>query len=179
MIKIIKNYRAFIFLLLVNITLLLFNRDLGVAVAEKSVFSFLEMIKILPPIFILIGLFDVWIPRELLIKYMGENSGPKGILLAFFLGSFTAGPLYAAFPFALILIKKGSKFSNILIFIGAWSTTKIPLILFEASSLGLKFALTRLAINIIGILTISYIANKLIGIKGREKIYFDAENSSN
>ena len=37
---------------------------------------------------------------------------------------------------------------TILFFIGAWSTIKIPLVLFEISTLGLKFALTRLLIDI-------------------------------
>ena len=39
------------------------------------------MLMIVPPIFILIGLFDVWIPRETIIKLMGEKSGDKGMTL--------------------------------------------------------------------------------------------------
>ena len=173
--EMIKKYRAFIILVAINIVLAIFNLELGVSAAGKSVSNFFEMIKVLPPIFILIGLFDVWVPREVLIKYMGEKSGLVGILLAFFLGSFTAGPLYAAFPVALILMKKGSRFSNVLIFIGAWSTTKIPLILFEATSLGFAFTLTRLVVNIVGILVMAFIVEKTIGKKGKEKIYSDAE----
>jgi len=63
------------------------------------------------------------------IKLMGEKSGFIGVTLAFFLGSAATGPLYAAFPVAGVLLKKGSKFSNVIIFIGAWSTTKIPMLL--------------------------------------------------
>jgi hypothetical protein len=58
------------------------------------------------------------------------------VVLAILIGSAAAGPLYGAFPVAAVFMKKGVKFSNILIFIGAWSTTKIPMILFEVSSLG-------------------------------------------
>jgi len=93
---------------------------------------------------------------------MGENSGFIGVAIAFFLGSAAAGPLYAAFPVAGILLKKGSKLSNVLIFIGAWSTTKIPLLLFEASSLGWKFMVLRFVINIPGIALIAYLTEKFI-----------------
>lgn len=135
---------------------------MGMQALEVTGSSFIQMISIIPPIFILLGLLDVWVPKETMVKYMGESSGFKGILLAFFLGSAAAGPLYGAFPVAAVLMKKGAKFSNILIFLGAWSTTKIPMFLFEISSLGIEFAFTRLAVNIPGIILIAYIVNGLL-----------------
>jgi uncharacterized membrane protein YraQ (UPF0718 family) len=110
-----------------------------------------------------------------MMKYMGEGSGLKGIVLAVILGSAAAGPLYGAFPVAAVFMKKGVKFSNILIFIGAWSTTKIPMFLFEVASLGAKFAFTRLAIDIPGIIIIAYILLKLIPKDEIQKIYQNAE----
>jgi hypothetical protein len=83
-----------------------------------------------------------------MIRYMGEGSGLKGILLSMFIGSAAAGPLYAAFPVSAVFMKKGVSFSNVMIFIGAWSTTKIPMVLFEFQSLGARFALTRLLVDI-------------------------------
>ena len=176
--NIIKKYKAFILLLLINILLIIFNYEKGISVSLKATENFYEMIKIIPPIFILIGLFDVWMPKEALVKYMGEHSGLSGILLAFLLGSFTAGPLYGAFPVAIILMKKGCKFTNILIFIGAWSTTKIPLMLFEASSLGIRFAVIRLGSNIVGILIMAYIVDKIVSKKDKEDIYKKASEST-
>ncbi len=75
-------------------------------------------------------------------------------------------------------MKKGVKFSNILIFIGAWSTTKIPMFLFEMAALGAKFAITRLAVDIPGIIIIAYILSKLISKQEIQKIYDNAENIS-
>ena len=106
-----------------------------------------------------------------MIKYMGENSGFKGGLLAFFLGSAAAGPLYVAFPVAKVLINKGSKLFNVLIFIGAWSTTKIPLLLFEASSMGWRFTALRFSINIFGIVLIAYTTDKLLSKDEKSLIY--------
>ena len=130
---------------------------------------------VIPPIFVLMGLLDVWVPKETMIKYMGEGSGIKGILLAVFIGSAAAGPLYGAFPVAAVFMKKGVKFSNILIFIGAWSTTKIPMLLFEIAALGTKFALTRLLVDIPGILIIAWILSKLLSKQEVRQIYENAE----
>jgi len=107
---------------------------------------------------------------------MGEESGWKGAALALFLGSAAAGPLYGAFPVAAVFMKKGVKYSNILIFIGAWSTTKIPMFLFEITALGSGFALTRLALSLIGIFTIASIVNKLVSPKEKEKIYAQSKS---
>ena len=105
-----------------------------------------------------------------MIKYMGEGSGVRGILIAFLLGSAAAGPLYAAFPIAGMMIRKGSCFRNVFIFVGAWSTTKIPLLTFEASSLGLRFMLIRLACSIAGILLIAVGMDKALSQEEKSNI---------
>lgn len=137
------------------------------------------MLSVIPPIFILLGLLDVWVQRETMIKLMGEKSGFIGVALAFFLGSAAAGPLYAAFPIAGVLLKKGSKLSNVLIFIGGWSTTKIPMLLFETSAIGWKFMLTRFIIDIPGIALIAliaYITQKALSEKEMKHIFEKAKS---
>lgn len=173
--KRLKRYRSFIAISIAVGILTLFNFELGSKAISITAYSFKEMILVIPPIFILLGLLDIWVPRETMIKYMGEGSGLKGILIAFFIGSAAAGPLYGAFPVAAVLMKKGVKFSNILIFIGAWSTTKIPMFLFEVTSLGIKFAVTRLLIDIPGIIIISWILSTLISKNEVMQIYKNAE----
>lgn len=133
------------------------------------------MLLVIPPIFVLLGLLDIWVPREQMVRFMGPGSGAKGTILAFLLGSFAAGPLYGAFPVAAVLMKKGAGFSNILIFIGAWSTTKVPMLLFESSALGARFALSRLAIDIVGIILIAMAIKALIPDSERERLYAQAE----
>ncbi|HQN27908.1 MAG TPA: permease, partial [Mesotoga sp.] len=89
-----------------------------------------------------------------------------------------AGPLYGAFPIAAVFMKKGVKFSNVLIFIGAWSTTKIPMFMFEMGALGIEFALLRLAINVPGILVMALLLEKMTGKEQREAIYTQAAKLS-
>lgn len=172
--EIIKRYKFFIILAVINLGILVIYPSIGQRSFNITWSNTLEMLSVIPPIFILLGLLDVWIQRETMIKLMGEKSGFIGATLAFFLGSAAAGPLYAAFPVAGVLLKKGSKFSNVLIFIGAWSTTKIPMLLFEASSMGWKFMITRFIIDIPGIALIAYVTEKLLNDKEKQYIYDNA-----
>lgn len=174
--NLIKRYRILIIMLIGVGVLTIFNRTLGLKAMEATGNQLKEMLFVIPPVFLLLGLLDVWVPRETMVKYMGDDSGLIGIILSILLGSAAAGPLYGAFPIAAVFMKKGVKFSNILIFIGAWSTTKIPMFLFEAAALGNKFAITRLLIDIPGIILIAYILTKIISKKDVEKIYENAEN---
>lgn len=176
LISVIKRYKIFIMLMVVNALIVVLYPETGMRSVEITIDSAMEMLSILPPIFVLLGLLDVWVERETMMKYMGEESGVIGVLIAFLLGSAAAGPLYAAFPVAMVLLKKGSKFSYVLIMIGAWSTTKIPLLLFEASSMGLKFTGLRFALNLIGISVIAYSMEKLLSKEDKEKIYEKASS---
>ena len=172
----IKRYRFFIGTLLGLIILFLINNEMGWKAINVTGYSFKEMALVIPPVFILLGLLDIWVPREIMMKYMGEKSGIKGIVLAILIGSAAAGPLYGAFPVAAVFMKKGVKFSNVLIFIGAWSTTKIPMFLFELSSLGINFAVTRLLVDIPGIIIIAYILSYIISKEEIKRIYAKAES---
>ena len=174
-IKLLTRYKFTFIMILLICVLFIFDYQKGLSAINTINYSMKEMILVIPPIFILLGLLDVWVPREVMVKHMGEEAGIKGIILAFLIGSFAAGPLYGAFPIASVFMKKGVKFTNILIFIGAWSTTKIPMFLFEVAALGQKFAVTRLLIDIPGIIIIAYIINTLTTKEEILEIYKQAE----
>ena len=159
MTAILKRYRVFLLFSCVGVALLFIAPDTGWRAVDLTWNNVLEMLSFLPPIFVLLGLLDVWIDRETMMKYMGDNSGLRGNLLAFILGSAAAGPLYAAFPKAGVMLKKSASMMNVFIFIGAWSTTKVPLIMFETATLGFRFMILRLGFNIVGIIIIAKILN--------------------
>nr|WP_321304787.1 permease [uncultured Sphaerochaeta sp.] len=176
MTTLVKRYSSFLLVLVMLGIVSLFNQELGAGVFNITVMQLKEMLLVIPPIFVLLGLLDVWVPKQTMVRYMGKGSGLKGILLSLFIGSAAAGPLYGAFPVAAVFMKKGVTFSNVLIFIGAWSTTKIPMILFEFSALGAPFALTRLLIDIPGIIIIAFLLSRMMGKEEIEAIYERASN---
>ncbi|QSX09366.1 permease [Alkalibacter rhizosphaerae] len=170
----LKRYRFTLVMVLVTIGLYLFSPTTGEKALDTIGYSFKELLSVLPPIFILLGLLDVWVPKETMMKYMGEGSGLKGVLISIFIGSAAAGPLYGAFPLAGVFMKKGVKFTNVLIFIGAWSTTKIPMFLFELTALGTRFAVTRLIASMVGIFIIAHLVDKSTSKEEVDQIYATA-----
>ncbi|MDD3057734.1 MAG: permease [Sphaerochaeta sp.] len=174
--SLVVRYRAFLLVSVVLLGLSLLDRELGQQVYDTTAYQLREMILVIPPIFILLGLLDIWVPKQTMVRFMGEGSGLKGVLLALFIGSAAAGPLYGAFPVAAVFMKKGVKLSNILIFLGAWSTTKIPMLLFEFTALGVPFALTRLLVNLPGIIIIAAILEKLMSQKEKDSLYERAQS---
>lgn len=172
--KFIKRYRVFLLLVVLNGILIAVWPEIGIKSLMITKTNLIDMLSVIPPIFILLGLLDVWVKRETMLKYMGEGSGLIGVLLAFFIGSAAAGPLYGAFPVAGVLLKKGSKLSNVFIMMGAWSTTKIPLLLFEASAMGVKFTVIRFLLDIVGIAVIAYFTEKVLSADEKRDIYSNA-----
>jgi len=104
----------------------------------------LDMLKVLPCAFILIGLFEIWGKRETIERHFGEKSGIRGYLWGVLLASTTVGGLYVAFPVAYSLYSKGAKLGVIFTYIGASAICRVPMTIFEASFLGVKFSVIRL-----------------------------------
>ncbi|MEG1255752.1 permease [Clostridium sp.] len=169
--RILKRYSFFLISLLVLIIIFFFDFHLATKSFLSAQSSFMQMLSVLPPIMIILGLIDVWIPRETLIKYMGDDSGFMGVALAMLVGSIAAGPMYAAFPFTAVLLKKGVKFSNIIIFMNAWCVTKISTLIFEVSAIGYKFTIARLIIDIPGVIIMGYLVQHFMGKKSLDEIY--------
>jgi uncharacterized membrane protein YraQ (UPF0718 family) len=128
-------------------------------------FSFsVDMLKVLPCAFILVGLFEVWVKRETVERHFGEQSGIRGYVWAVLLAGTIVGPLYAALPLAHSLYRKGARLSVIFTYIGASAICRIPMTIFEASFLGAKFTAIRLAVSIpLVILSSILLANYLVG----------------
>ncbi len=123
---------------------------------------FVEMIWILPAVMILMGLFMVWVSKDMVVKYLGRTSGIKGFFLALLFGGLPTGPLYVAFPMAAALIKKGARISNIIVFLSAWACIKIPQEMVELQFLGPEFMALRLILIIIFVAIMAISIERLI-----------------
>jgi len=121
----------------------LFKIPSGIAVGENLISFLAYMIKILPCAFILIGLFEVWIPREKVERHLGHEGGFKGYIWAIILAGTMAGGLLVALPVSSVLYKKGARLSVIFTFVGASAIVRIPMTVFEASFLGIEFTVIR------------------------------------
>jgi uncharacterized membrane protein YraQ (UPF0718 family) len=134
-----------------------FNIQPGKTITTNFTNSFIEMITFIPFLFIIVGLFDVWVPKEKIEKHIGQGSGLKGILLVTLLAMLQAGPLYGAFPVAYMLYKKGASIRNIFIYLGAFSSLKIPMLGIEIGYLGIQFTLIRTIVSLPLFIGIGYL----------------------
>jgi len=105
-----------------------FQFQSGKTIATNFKNSIIEMITFIPFLFIIVGLFDVWVPKDKIEKHIGQESGLKGIMLVTLLAMLQAGPLYGAFPVAYMLFKKGASIRNIFVYLGAFASLKIPML---------------------------------------------------
>ena len=158
----LATYRLFLLILAVNLLLFVWQPSLARLSATTSLTFLLEVLSIVPPVMVLMGLLDVWVPRRLVESHLGPEAGVIGAGVAMLLGTAAAGPLYAAFPVAVSLQKKGARLANIVIFLGTWATIKIPMIMMESSFIGLRFALLRLVFTVPCIVAAGYLMERVI-----------------
>lgn len=159
--KIKKN--PFLFgILAIYVVLFIVNLEKGIAAISSTAFYVKEMLIIMPVVFLLTGLIDAWIPKNVIMKALGENSGLRGSFTALALGSISAGPIYAAFPVAKTLLRKGASVGNIVVILSAWAVVKIPMLANEVKFLGPKFMITRWIFTVISIIIMGYIVSKIV-----------------
>ncbi len=122
----------------------------------------LEILLIVPPVFILMGLMEVWIPKDKVRRWLGKGSGARGAVISVLMGTLPAGPLYVAFPMAAALIRKGAGVVNMVLFLGAWAALKIPQLITEIKFLGLSFALARFVLTLAALLLTGLLMDVLL-----------------
>ncbi|MDS0528375.1 permease [Clostridium sp. SHJSY1] len=161
-IKNIKNNMFLTFVIFLYVFLLIFMPDTGIKSFNNSLYYVKEMLTIMPVILLLTSLIEAWVPKKTIENALGEDSGAKGFIFSFLLGSFSAGPIYAAFPVCKMLIKKGASLANIIIILSAWAVIKIPMLANEAKFLGPKFMALRWVLTTISIILMAIITSKIV-----------------
>ncbi|MDT8900328.1 permease [Anaeroselena agilis] len=168
---ILKRYKWALLLLIADGAIYAWNHSLGMNIFMQTSDSFVQMLSFIPPVFIILGLLDTWVPREQVVSHLGPGTGIKGMALAILLGVANAGPLYAAFPVAAVMLKKGTSLFNVIVFIGAWATLKVPMFLFETQFLGGLFSVTRWICSLTGIILIAFVIDRLLSDAEKQAIY--------
>ena len=163
--EIFRKYQNYIWVTAyITLTILsfIFGFNPGKSIFTNFTQSFVEMITFVPFLFIIVGLFDVWVPKEKIQKHIGQESGIKGIALVVLLAMLQAGPLYAAFPVAYLLHRKGASIRNIFIYLGAFSSMKIPMLGIEIGYLGIEFSVVRTLVSLPLFIGIGYLMERYL-----------------
>jgi len=104
-----------------------------------------EMLPLLFCALIVAGMVQVLLPHELLSKWVGAESGMKGILIGTIAGGFSPGGPYVSLPIAAGLLRAGAGVGTMVAFLTGWSLWAVSRIPMEVGILGWKFTLIRFA----------------------------------
>ena len=160
--KKIKQNLFFILIALAYLLMFVLSPATGFASVKNSGYYIREMLMIMPVIFVLTALLDLWVPKEKIMQFLGKGAGAKGVFLSFVVGSISAGPIYAAFPMCVMLHKKGASIRNIIIILSSWAVIKVPMLVNEMKFLGPKFMVIRWILTVVAILIFSWLSEKII-----------------
>ena len=174
--KTIKKFTSPILIIIVFIGLAIWMPDTAVRSSLVTWDYLKEMVLIMPPVFILMGLMEVWIPKDKIQKWLGAGSGIKGAGIALALGALPTGPLYVAFPMTATLIRKGASVTNMVIFLGSLATLKIPQLMVEIKFLGVSFTLLRFGLTFLALALVGFLM-EIILRKNPDKAWLDADLS--
>jgi len=156
----LADYRWVLLIAIADLLLWLFWPSSAAPVLRNTWDYLLEMILILIPVAMLIGLLEVWVPKQLIGKYLGRESGWRGMALSGLFSTAMAGPLYIALPIAGMLLRKGASPLNVVIFLNVWAAIKIPQLLVETKFLGPAFMLARLALTVPSVILMGWLIQK-------------------
>jgi uncharacterized membrane protein YraQ (UPF0718 family) len=116
-------------------------------VAGKAAKAGAKQLGAIAPTFVavfgLVGLFRVFVPPELIQRWMGDSAGALSLLVGAGVGSLAAGPPPTAFPIAAGLLESGAWMPAVAAFIVSWVLVGVASLPFEATLFGWRFALLR------------------------------------
>lgn len=139
-----------VYLLLIGTSyLVLWSRDRertgqSLQIAGKSL---LKLLPLLAAVFGLVGLFQEYLPAQLVSRWLGESSGMLALLVGSAAGAISIGPPLAAYPLAGSLLEAGAWPPAIAAFILSWISVGVITLPFEAQVFGSRFALLRNSIS--------------------------------
>jgi uncharacterized membrane protein YraQ (UPF0718 family) len=104
--------------------------------------TFASVLLLIAAVFGLVGILQVWISRDLIVRLLGREGGVKGLLIAALCGTLLIGPAYIIFPLLMSLQRQGARWAVIVIVLSSYAV-KLQMIPFEVEFLGWPFSLGR------------------------------------
>ncbi len=104
----------------------------------------LEVIPLLVFAFVIAGLVQELIPKESVARWVGGESGLRGILIGTLAGGLSPGGPYVSMPVAAGLLKAGAGAGTMVAYITGWSLWAFSRLPLEVGILGWKFTAVRM-----------------------------------
>lgn len=139
------------------------------AALEKDVGLFLRIAPQIVGGMLVGGFISVLIPNDVVARWLGRESGFKGILIAAIAGMITPGGPIISFPVIMALAVAGADIGALLAYLTAWSTLGLNrIIVWEIPFMGFDFAVVRFLASIPLPFIAGYLVRRLPPVKFRE-----------
>jgi uncharacterized protein len=99
--------------------------------------------------FVIVGYVNVLSPTELVEKWIGPDSGWKGLFLAEIIGMLLPGGPYVVFPLIALLYSAGAGLGPAVTLITSWATQALLTITFELPFMGWRFTAIRWGLGLV------------------------------
>lgn len=116
---------------------------------SKGVKMLINMLPLLTSAFLVAGLLETVIPRQIISDLMGENSGLTGILIGSIVGALIPGGPYVAFPIICSIYHAGAGIPTTVSFIAGWSMWSIGNWPYEIALISPLFTVIRIASTLV------------------------------
>jgi uncharacterized membrane protein YraQ (UPF0718 family) len=131
-----------------------------------GLWTLLRLSPLLVAAFVIAGLIQVFLTQETVSRWLGAESGWRGILLACASGSLVPGGPFIYYPIAATLFRAGASLGVVVAFVSAknlWPLVRLPL---EFALLGPRLTLIRLALTLFAPPLLGFLAQGLLGHLG-------------
>lgn len=105
----------------------------------------MEILPLLLFAFIVAGMIQVLLPKDLVARWVGTESGVRGLLIGTAAGALAPGGPYVSLPIAEGLMKAGAGVGTMVAFLTGWSLWAVNRLPMDIGILGWKLALIRFA----------------------------------
>jgi uncharacterized membrane protein YraQ (UPF0718 family) len=108
-----------------------------------------QIVPLLVFAFIVAGMIQVLLPQEAIAKWVGGQSGWRGIMIGSFAGALTPGGPYVSMPIVAGLMRAGAGTSTLVAYLTAWSVWGVGRLPIEIGIVGPRFTLIRLCSSLV------------------------------
>ncbi len=115
---------------------------------ESAFNMFIQILPLLIFAFVIAGMVPTLLPKEMLSKWIGSESGFRGILVGSLAGGLAPGGPYVSLPIVAGLLKSGAGVGTMVAFLTGWSIWAVGRLPMEIAILGWKFTLIRVVSTI-------------------------------
>ncbi|GBD90028.1 putative permease [bacterium BMS3Abin04] len=143
-----RSFMVMCILLAIYALVYFFNKNIFMKISDQFLKLLLQIFPFLIIVFVLMFLTNLWLKPDIIKKYLGENSGAKGMALASLAGILSVGSVYMWYP--LIKDLKVNGMSNKLISVFIYNrAVKLHLLPLMVLYFGITFTIILTVLTII------------------------------